>query len=208
MGDTLFRTVHSGKIVMSDKPLPPTFEEEADEKARDERADEFAAVGELVPGVLDAIRRGNPGRKRGVGANAKFIEANVGRLCVSTHNEETGKIDREYDFRSMVLSSGPVDTPAVTATVDAEGGTVSFTLSADETPDSSYHLPSDLVYGFVYDATLRRGSLVELGSRGDGGMKSFEIPDHWPATDLYVYAFARSRKGRKASATVALYPAG
>ena len=165
-------------------------------------------AGELVPGTLSALRQGMRGRKPGVSVSAKFLELNAGKVCVSTYNKETGAFDRAYDFRTMTLSDGPVDIPAVTATVDAEARSVSFTSSADEQEDGAYRQPSDLVYGVVFDATLRRCSVVELGTRGDGGMKTFNIPSHWPATELYVYTFARSRRARKASPTVTLYPAG
>ena len=66
---------------------------------------------------------------------------------------------------------------------------------------------TDEVYAFVFDGELRKGALVELGARGDGGSKTFSIPESWSTADLYVYAFARARRGRKASPTALLYPA-
>ena len=47
MGDTTYRTLSPGNIVVSDKAALPTFENEEDKTARDARADQFGAVNAL-----------------------------------------------------------------------------------------------------------------------------------------------------------------
>ena len=51
MGDTTFRTLSPGNIVMSDKAKLPSFEDEEEKEARDMRADQFGGVNALVPFV-------------------------------------------------------------------------------------------------------------------------------------------------------------
>ena len=216
MGDTTYRTLSPGNIVVSDKAALPTFENEEDKTARDARADQFGAVNALVPSVIDAVKKGFPNKPRGVSAANMFTARNAATLCVSTPAEDGG-FAREYDFRSMRLSEGPVDAPSATAAVvaasanaevDTESRAVSFTLAAlPPEEETSLCKATDEVYAFVFDGELRKGALVELGARGDGGSKTFSIPESWSTADLYVYAFARARRGRKASPTALLYPA-
>lgn len=207
MGDTTYRTLSPGNIVVSDKAALPTFENEEDKTARDARADQFGAVNALVPSVIDAAKKGFPNKPRGVSAANMFTARNAATLCVSTPAEDSG-FAREYDFRSMTLSEGPVDAPSATAAVDTESRAVSFTLAAlPPEEETSLCKATDEVYAFVFDGELRKGALVELGARGDGGSKTFSIPESWSTADLYVYAFARARRGRKASPTALLYPA-
>lgn len=207
MGDTTYRTLSPGNIVVSDKAALPTFENEEDKTARDARADQFGAVNALVPSVIDAAKKGFPNKPRGVSAANMFTARNAATLCVSTPAEDGG-FAREYDFRSMTLSEGPVDAPSATAAVDAESRAVSFTLAAlPPEEETSLCKATDEVYAFVFDGERHKGALVELGARGDGGSKTFSIPESWSTADLYVYAFARARRGRKASPTALLYPA-
>lgn len=206
MGDTTFRTLSPGNIVMSDKAKLPSFEDEEEKEARDIRADQFGGVNALVPFVLDAARKGFPKRGRGQTAANLFTRHNVGTLCTSQPDEEGG-FTRTYNFREMALSAGPLDAPAVTATVSTEERTVTFMLEAmSPEMQSSLCNADDRVYGFVFDGVNLRGKLVELGTRGAGGEVPFTLPAAWSTEDLYAYAFARARHGRKASETVLLYP--
>ena len=108
MGDTTFRTLAPGKIVVSDKAAPPKYDYEEDEIARNVRADEFGGVNTLVPVVLDAAKKGFPAKERGQSAANLFTQHNTGILCTSTQEEE-GKFARTYNFRAMVLSAGRVE---------------------------------------------------------------------------------------------------
>ncbi len=206
MGDTTFRTLAPGKIVVSDKAAPPKYDYEEDEIARNVRADEFGGVNTLVPVVLDAAKKGFPAKERGQSAANLFTQHNTGILCTSTQEEE-GKFTRTYNFRAMVLSAGRVEEPTVAATVEAESRTVTFTVTALGADDeSSLCRRDDLLYAFVLDGEGLKGRLVELGTRGEDNSLMFAIPASWSTADLYVYAFARAKKGRKASPTVLLYP--
>lgn len=207
MGDTTFRTLSPGNIVMSDKAKLPSFEDEEEKEARDMRADQFGGVNALVPFVLDAARKGFPKRGRGQTAANLFTRHNMGTLCTSQPDEEGG-FTRTYNFREMALSAGPLEAPAVTAAVSTEERTVTFMLEAmSPEMQSSLCNADDRVYGFVFDGVNLRGKLVELGTRGTGGEVPFTLPTAWSTEDLYAYAFARARHGRKASRTVLLYPA-
>ena len=96
----------------------------------------------------------------------------------------------------------------MTAAVSTEERTVTFMLEAmSPEMQSSLCNADDRVYGFVFDGVNLRGKLVELGTRGAGGEVPFTLPAVWSTEDLYAYAFARARHGRKASGTVLLYPA-
>ena len=123
MGDTTFRTLSPGNIVMSDKAKLPSFEDEEEKEARDIRADQFGGVNALVPFVLDAARKGFPKRGRGQTAANLFTRHNMGTLCTSQPDEDGG-FTRTYKCREMALSAGPLETPAVTATVSTEERTV------------------------------------------------------------------------------------
>ena len=81
MGDTTFRTLAPGKIVVSDKAAPPKYDYEEDEIARNVRADEFGGVNTLVPVVLDAAKKGFPAKERGQSAANLFTQHNTGILC-------------------------------------------------------------------------------------------------------------------------------
>lgn len=205
-GKSVFRTPQK-TIVMYPQPAAPTYANEEDLEARDTRADQFGGLNELVPVVNDAAKVGFADKERGLSAANLFVSHNSGLLVTSTP-AEGGGFTREYAFRELRLSAGPLEEPDVTATVDTEARSVSFTL-ASLSPDDETGLcqPTDRVYGFVLDGATQRGRLVELGTRGEGGMKTFNIPAKWAVTDLYVYAFARARRKRQASPTVLLYPA-
>ena len=81
MGDTTYRTLSPGNIVVSDKAALPTFENEEDKTARDARADQFGAVNALVPSVIDAVKKGFPNKPRGVSAANMFTARNAATLC-------------------------------------------------------------------------------------------------------------------------------
>ena len=206
-GQNIYRTIPEA-IIMYPKPTTaPRFENEDDREARDLRADQFGGVNALVPFVIDAAKLGFPAKERNQSAANMFVRRNSG-VVVTSAPDGSGGFTQEYNFRDMTLSAGPLETPTVTATVDPEARTVGFTITAmAEDEETSVCHATDAVYGFVFDGETKRGRVVELGTRGDGGAKAFAIPAKWATTDLYVYAFARARKGRKASPTLLLYPA-
>ena len=195
-------------IVMSVRPTTsPKFENEEDREARDKRADQFGSVNALVSTVKDAAKIGFPDRGLNQSAANMFVRHNSGVLVTSTP-DGNGGFTREYNFEKMALSAGPLEEADVTATVDTEARSVNFTLTAlAEEDKTSTCAPTDQVYGFVFDGESKQGRLVELGTRDSGGMKTFNIPTKWATTNLYVYVFARSKRGRKASPTTLLYPA-
>ena len=205
--DRIFRT-RFNTIIMSARPSgSPIFVNENDRVARNIRADQFGCVNALVSFVGDAVQIGFPDRERNQSPANMFVRHNSGILVVSTP-DDNGGFTREYRFDKMVLSAGPLEEADMTATVDTESRSVSFTLSAlSEEDETSLCQPTDEVYGYVFDGETKRGRLVTIGARGDGGMTSFSIPAKWATTDLYVYAFVRAKRGRKASPTSLLYPA-
>ena len=206
MRDTLFRTMATGNIVMSDKGKKPTFRYPEDEEARDSRANVFGGAGVLIPVVLDAARIGFCGRKRGQAAGTRFMAHNATTLCTSTVDEE-GHLARKYDYRRMVLSDGRVDDAQVSAVVDTEAGTVALELTPQGASynDNNCNV-GDTVYVFVFDGERQKGRLLQLGTRGEGGSESFQIPGNWSRADLYVYAFVQSVDRTRASRTMLLYP--
>lgn len=206
MGETMFRTLPSGKIVMSDKPQSPLFDDPADKEARDLRAACFGATGELIPFVLDAIRVGFPDRNRGITPGMKFMEHNATTLCSATRGDD-GTIAVTRDLKLLQLSNGPLENAEVEVSVDTEQRNVTFSLSAVGTGDTDHlSMADDRVYGFVLDGERLRGRLVQLGTRGEGGIKTFTIPAKWSVADLHVYVFTRRRRDRVASDTAHVYP--
>lgn len=206
MGETMFRTLPSGKIVMSDKPQSPLFDDPTDKEARDLRAARFGATGELIPVVLDAIRVGFPARDRGITPGMKFMEHNATTLCSASRGDD-GTIAVTRDLKLLRLSAGPLENAAVTVSVETGQRSVTFSLTPVDSQDTGHLcLADDRVYGFVLDGERLRGRLVPLGTRGEGGIKTFTIPASWSVADLHVYVFTRRRRDRVASDTAHAYP--
>ena len=64
--------------------------------------------------------------------------------------------------------------------------------------------PDDVLYAAVLDSNLMQCKLVDLGTRGEGGMKSSQLNSFWSRDALQVYTFATTADGKDASRTLYL----
>ena len=108
VGDKLYRTLATGKIVVTPPSKAPTFIDEKDKDDRDTRMKGYGGSGHFAAVVNDAIKIGFPREKRGEQPLGKFMYYNAKTLCTSQKKRErrTGKSVRfQKDDRGRRESS-------------------------------------------------------------------------------------------------------
>lgn len=205
VGDKLYRTLATGKIVVTPPSREPTFIDAKDKDDRDTRMKGYGGSGHFSSVVNDAIRIGFPPETRGEQPMGKFMIHNAAKLCVSRKDEQ-GKSVRVYDFKKMVVADGNLLRPKVTVTFDEASGMFAFTQEGDPRDGNRAH-PDDKVYALVVDGTNEEAEFMTLRDRCENGATTFMVPEWWDKESLFVYVFAGTRTKRKASPSVCIYPA-
>jgi hypothetical protein len=206
VGDKLYRTLATGKIVVTPPSKAPTFIDEKDKVDRDTRMKGYAGSGHFAAVVNDAIKLGFPREKRGEQPLGKFMFYNAKTLCTSEKNEQ-GELVRVYDFKKMIVAAGNLLRPNVTVVFDEATGNFTFTQEAD-LRGGTRAKPTDKIYALIVDGTNEDAEFMTLRDRSENGVTSFTVPEWWDKENLFVYVFAGTRTKRKASPSACLYPAG
>ena len=205
VGDKLYRTLATGKIVVTPSPKEPTFVDEKVKEDRDTRVKGYGGSRHFAAVVNDAIKLGFPPEKRGEQPMWKFMKHNAKTLCKSKRNEE-GELVRVYDFKKMVVAAGNLLRANVTVAFDEATGIFTFTQEADPRGGSRAN-PDDKVYALIIDGMNEDAEFMTLRDRSENGVTSFTVPEWWDKENLFVYVFAGTRTKKKASPSVCLYPA-
>ena len=205
IGDKLYRTLATGKILVTPPSKEPTFVDEKDRDDRDTRMKGYGGSGHFASVVNDAIKIGFPREKRGEQPLGKFMQYNAKTLCKSAKNEK-GELVRVYDFKKMVVAAGNLLRANVTVAFDKATGVFTFTQEADSRGGTRAN-PNDRVYVLIIDGVNEDAEFMLLRERSESGGTSFSVPEWWDKENLFVYVFAGTRTKKKASPSVCLYPA-
>ena len=205
IGDKLYRTLATGKILVTPPSKEPTFVDEKDRDDRDTRMKGYGGSGHFASVVNDAIKIGFPREKRGEQPLGKFMQYNAKTLCKSAKNEK-GELVRVYDFKKMVVAAGNLLRANVTVAFDKATGVFTFTQEADSRGGTRAN-PNDRVYVLIIDGVNEDAEFMLLRERSESGGTSFSVPDWWVKENLFVYVFAGTRTKKNASPSICLYPA-
>ncbi|HJA14694.1 MAG TPA: hypothetical protein H9796_06380 [Candidatus Butyricimonas faecavium] len=205
IGDKLYRTLATGKILVTPPSKEPTFVDEKDRDDRDTRMKGYGGSGHFASVVNDAIKIGFPREKRGEQPLGKFMQYNAKTLCKSAKNEK-GELVRVYDFKKMVVAAGNLLRANVTVAFDKATGVFTFTQEADSRGGTRAN-PNDRVYALIIDGVNEDAEFMLLRERSESGGTSFSVPEWWDKENLFVYVFAGTRTKKKASPSICLYPA-
>ena len=205
IGDKLYRTLATGKILVTPPSKEPTFVDEKDRDDRDTRMKGYGGSGHFASVVNDAIKIGFPREKRGEQPLGKFMQYNAKTLCKSAKNEK-GELVRVYDFKKMVVAAGNLLRANVTVAFDKATGVFTFTQEADSRGGTRAN-PNDRVYALIIDGVNEDAEFMLLRDRSESGGTSFSVPEWWDKENLFVYVFAGARTKKKASPSICLYPA-
>ena len=205
IGDKLYRTLATGKILVTPPSKEPTFVDEKDRDDRDTRMKGYGGSGHFASVVNDAIKIGFPREKRGEQPLGKFMQYNAKTLCKSAKNEK-GELVRVYDFKKMVVAAGNLLRANVTVAFDKATGVFTFTQEADSRGGTRAN-PNDRVYALIIDGVNEDAEFMLLRERSESGGTSVSVPEWWDKENLFVYVFAGTRTKKKASPSICLYPA-
>ena len=205
IGDKLYRTLATGKILVTPPSKEPTFVDEKDRDDRDTRMKGYGGSGHFASVVNDAIKIGFPREKRGEQPLGKFMQYNANTLCKSAKNGK-GELVRVYDFKKMVVAAGNLLRANVTVAFDKATGVFTFTQEADSRGGTRAN-PNDRVYALIIDGVNEDAEFMLLRERSESGGTSFSVPEWWDKENLFVYVFAGTRTKKKASPSICLYPA-
>lgn len=132
-----------------------------------------------------------------------------GKICINRFTQDNvQKVNAEdlshptIDLLTLSLSGGTLQLPHITAKVDVEKRLVTFHWT--QQPLMPFMAKNDRLIGSVYERKERKSRLVELGTRGESGEKTWTPPTDWDINQLTVYGFAISENGQNASGTLGL----
>lgn len=148
----------------------------------------------------EASEVGFPGRPRRHSPDNAFVKANKGNVTV---NED---LEVSVDYTKLVCSAGMLKEPRVTATVDPETGTLTFTMK-ETALYGKRCAKTDLVYALIIEKAQHESIFSKLGTREGTTQATVSIPGEWARDELEVYVFVTSANGRQASKTVYVIPA-
>ena len=161
-----------------DNPTPEVL----DQRAR------MKVLIELSRCLLPVVRKGFVGIGKGTTSNA-FVSMNMGAVSVDEKHVAT------VDYEQMKVATGFQDAPNVSLTYSAEDSHYLFTQEIQE-EESGFALADDLVYGVLFESTLKRAKLVSLRSRGESGSTVLPLPEGWDHTKVNAYCFATTKNGK------------
>ena len=175
-------SVARGKIKFRrDNPTPEVLDMRA--KIRE--------LGGLGKRLVPVIRKGFVGVGGSTTSNA-FVKMNLGAVDVTAEHVAT------VDFDRLKLASGVLIPPSMTVTVDALGSQFTVSAAAQEAM-SGFAALEDLLWLVFIDTDLRQAVMLNVGTRENGGMATFSLPENWTAEQVKAYCFATSENGKEVS---------
>lgn len=168
----------------------------------------FRLVGKLGKALTKALRKGFANRPADQTPGNMFMNQNLQFVTVemTTKEDENGNevvdtIEGTLDFSKVLCAKGSLRGAQVSATYDEENHSLS--LSATSNVSEFWGNEDDVLFVAVamvdYELDIQQGILMKLGTRGEGGMKTVELPEEWAKEKIHAYAFAASAKGKDAS---------
>ena len=106
-----------------------------------------------------------------------------------------------FAYEEMVFAKGRLIPPEVSVS-GSDDGQLSFTVSGDTSVDCDGCRPDDKVKAIVLNTRYHVAMSLELGTRGDGGMKTQALNSMWQKKDLQVYVYAQNSKGNDVSVSL------
>ena len=139
---------------------------------------------------------GFPGRKRIHSPANAFSSENMKKEKGVFTTEEDGTVTVDYSL--ITCAKGRLRLPAeINVSYETENNSLTFSITAEEA--GVRRNTTDIVYALVVETEMFDSELMELGTRGEGGIKTMELKSGWSATDLAIYVFVVSEDGKKAS---------
>lgn len=162
-----------------------------------ERQLKFKTIGALGAQMLAALRMGFPVRPWGWTPVGMFMNRNKG--IVTVDDVTTGKVT--VSFPDLVCAEGGLEPPTVN--VSREANQLTFTVTSTE--ESPYSATDDTIQAVVVQLEKRPRCIMQtLGTRGEGGISTMNIPTFLQGGALHVYVFAASADRKKASDSIYL----
>ena len=197
VGKTLYYRVKKDCFAktLPERTTPPTEAQSAQQLV-------FEMMGQLAGMTREVASHGFPKRSKKEklwSASNVFMHENRGVCTVDDLASRTVTVD----YPNLKCSKGSILMPEVTVTYSEENHSLQFTVAATEEFYQTCQ-PDDPVYAAVLDSNLMQCKLVDLGTRGDGGMKTSPLNRSWSRDALQVYAFATTADGKDASRTLYL----
>ena len=148
----------------------------------------FKLVGKLGKALTKALRKGFANRPADQTPGNMFMNQNLQFVTVdmTTKEDENGNevvdtIEGTLDFSKVLCAKGSLRRAQVSATYDEDDVLFVAVAMVD------------------YELDIQQGILMKLGTRGEGGTKTMELPEEWAKENIHAYAFAASAKGKDAS---------
>lgn len=150
-------------------------------------------IKKLAYDLIDALYTGFPAKNYTTSIN-RFVSRNIGLMNPDENYCVT------YDVTKLQLSSGELLPPKVTAVINREAKTVTFTQ--ERQPLRPLAPDEDRVYGIVWGRESRKTLVFPLQLRCEPGSTVIELHNSTLKYPLEVYAFTVSENGKKASKTI------
>ena len=148
-------------------------------------------LGRLSGVVKDVTKLGYPEAKNH--ANDFFV-TNLGAVEVVDADKHVGSVA----YPDLLVSFGTLVPVAVTMT--SEENVLTFTYASME---EGYGLQADdEVYAAFVDEKLQFSWMRKLGTRGEGGMVSENVPSFSSKENLHVYTFVVTKDRKRASRSI------
>lgn len=150
-------------------------------------------VKKLAYDLINALCIGFPAKNYATSIN-RFVSRNIGLMNPDKNYCVT------YDVTQLQLSSGELLTPQVTAIINREAKTVTFTQ--ERQPLRPLAPDEDRVYGIVWGKESRELCAYPLQLRCEPGTTVVELGEDILEYPLEIYAFTVSENGKKTSKTI------
>lgn len=154
----------------------------------------WAKMADLEALFEEASVIGFPGRPKACTPNNIFRQLNTNSEVV----EVSDALEVTVNYPRICCAKGRLKLPASVA-VSREGGDNSLAFSIGAEENGTRRQVTDVIHVLVVETVLEEALLAELGSRGDGGIKTVELQEGWSMDNLAIYLFVVSADGKRAS---------
>ncbi|MEG2791694.1 MAG: hypothetical protein RSA98_08945 [Odoribacter sp.] len=154
----------------------------------------FKAANQLVARLHQAAAVGFPSAYVTASRNA-FVRANRQAFDLD------GTLVAHLDSRRLVFSAGQQLSPAMKATF-SDG---QFRVASAVQNISAFSTREDLLYLVLWEDERLAAHLIIFGKRGNVLKQIYPIPVRWSPSHTFVYCFAISANGKRASNSLLLW---